>query len=964
MLHLVTFGGLALESVNEAVAPRLSAQRLAVLAVLAAEGDRRVSRERLTGLFWPDADEERARHSLRQALYTLRQEVGREVVRSDFVLSLDASAITSDVAAFRAALARGDRPAAGKLVRGPFLQGFYVPSAAPFQRWAEEERARLHTLATGAIAALATEASSGNDLDGAIGWWRQLTELDPLSGRFALGYLQALAARGDRAEALAFARSHTALVRRELETEADPEFGRLAASLRSSSGGGTTAAPPGPAEPTPEVAAPETAPPPPPANLTTTDRRTGLVRRAALFAGAAIAAIALLRPAAGKPPGSADRSATPPTLAVGVIREDGPDSARVGPLIADMLSANLSRMPGLQVVASARIEQLMQDDGDTSAVAYWEAARRAGATELLEGRLLDRSRDGYTIEVRRIDLRTGLLKGAYRSSAPTQFRLVDSVTAMIARNLRLTEPQPPAADVTTSSATAYRLYEEGIRAYHRLDFGAAAQMMRAALEDDSTFAMAAYYDALLTDSPMSQAPTERAIRLAARASERERLLISTALMSRVLGAPAAIQMAETLATRYPNDARALEMVARARQLAGDWAGAALAIGRASALDSGTFDRRSPCYLCEDLNLLADVYFWWDSLPAAARTARRYSRLQPDWSRPRELAAWAAAKAGDSAGARQELRQYTALQSSPRSAANEVRIHLWLDSYDDIGRDLRPLLESPRRDDFLESRWWLLIALRNQGRLRDARTLNDTGRLPGFGPPQVSPIAPEAINVGLLALESGDTRTAAAAFMRSWREPLAESLAPGVAARYRAWRGTLVGMAVAATGDTAEVLRLADSVEYWGLRSLYGRDRRAHHYLRGLVHVAAGRDDAAIAELRLATHSPTLGFTRINLELGRALLRRNRAREAAAVVAPALRGEIDAANLYVTRTELHELLARSYDRAGEPDSAAAHYRTVVRSWANADTPFQARRDAARAWLARYEQERSVSKADDR
>jgi len=69
MLRLVTFGGLALESVNEAVAPRLSAQRLALLAVLAAEraGDRHVSRERLTGLFWPDVDEERARHSLRQA---------------------------------------------------------------------------------------------------------------------------------------------------------------------------------------------------------------------------------------------------------------------------------------------------------------------------------------------------------------------------------------------------------------------------------------------------------------------------------------------------------------------------------------------------------------------------------------------------------------------------------------------------------------------------------------------------------------------------------------------------------------------------------------------------------------------------------------------------------------------------------------------------------------------------------
>src|ERR1044071_8630517 len=148
MLHLVTFGGLALESVNEAVAPRLSAQRLAILAVLAAEGDRRVSRERLTGLFWPDAEEERARHSLRQALYTLRNEIGHEVVRADFALSLDASAMTSDVSQFREALGRGDGPEAVRLVRGPFLDGFYLPGAAPFQRWVEEERARLHAAAT------------------------------------------------------------------------------------------------------------------------------------------------------------------------------------------------------------------------------------------------------------------------------------------------------------------------------------------------------------------------------------------------------------------------------------------------------------------------------------------------------------------------------------------------------------------------------------------------------------------------------------------------------------------------------------------------------------------------------------------------------------------------------------------------------------------------------------------------
>jgi predicted Zn-dependent protease len=167
------------------------------------------------------------------------------------------------------------------------------------------------------------------------------------------------------------------------------------------------------------------------------------------------------------------------------------------------------------------------------------------------------------------------------------------------------------------------------------------------------------------------------------------------------------------------------------------------------------------------------------------------------------------------------------------------------------------------------------------------------------------------------------------------------------------------MAIAATGDTAAVLRMADSVEYWGQRSVFGRDPKLHHYLRGMVHAAAGRDDEAIRAFRDAIYSPTLGFTRVNFELGRALLRQGRAREAVAAVAPALRGEVDAANLYITRTELHELLAQSYDRAGKPDSAAAHYRTVVRSWEKADERFHARTDAAREWLARYDLRRTIS-----
>ena len=952
MLHLVTFGGLALESVDEAVAPRLSAQRLALLAVLAAEGDRHVSRERLTGLFWPDVDEERARHSLRQALYTLRHEVGRDIIRSDFALSFEPSAIAADVIEFRAALARGDGATAAALVRGPFLAGFYLPTAAPFQRWVEEERARLHTAASNAIASLATEATAANDTDAAVAWWRRLTQLDPLSGRFAVGYLTALAARGDRAEALDFARSHAALVRRELETEPDPDIQRIEARLRSAPLRVAAPAPPttsGLESP----AAPSTGSQPAPVDAVAREqpirrRLTRFVVAVAAVVVVGVAARALLRSQF-----NAGASEANPTLAVGLIRDDGLDSVRIGSVLTDMLSTNLANVPGLQVIANSRVLGLIPPGQDTSAVAYADAARRAGATELLEGRLLDRTADAFTIEMRRVDLRRGILKAAYRASAPTRFRLVDSVTAVVARNLELGGPATPNADVTTRSVTAYRLYQEGVRAYYRFDYVLARQMMRAALDDDSTFAMAAYYDALLTDSPLSSAPSDRALRLAQQASERERLVITVDLLSYTLGEPRALAMAETLATRYPNDARALAAVARARQFAGDWEGAARALERAIVIDSAALAPTAPCYLCRDLAALTDVYFWSDSLESALGAARRYAALRPEWTPAWELVTWAAARLSDTVVARDALRKSTLHSAEPRNPLLEVRVEILLDQYDDIEDRVKLLLESPKREDFLDARWWLLIALRNQGRYRDAQHLLVTGALRGVVPPQ-APNVPDDVNEGILALERGDSRASAARFVRGWEEPLRGTLSPGMAARYHAWRGTLAGMAIAAVGDTAALRRMADTVEYWGARSIYGRDRRAHHYLHGLLFTASGRDDDAIREFQSAIYSPTLGFTRVNLELGRALMRRNRAREAVAVVAPALRGEVDASNLYVTRTELHELLAQAYDRAGIRDSAAAHYRAVVRAWGNADEMFHARRDAARTWLARHQQ----------
>ena len=82
------------------------------------------------------------------------------------------------------------------------------------------------------------------------------------------------------------------------------------------------------------------------------------------------------------------------------------------------------------------------------------------------------------------------------------------------------------------------------------------------------------------------------------------------------------------------------------------------------------------------------------------------------------------------------------------------------------------------------------------------------------------------------------------------------------------------------------------------------------------------------------------------------MRLGRPAEAVAVLQPARRGEVDASNLYITRTELHEALAQAFDALGRSDSATVHYRAVVKAWEKADAPFRDRLEGARRRIEAY------------
>ena len=204
-----------------------------MLAVLAASGDRGVSRDTLYAYFWPESSADSARHSLEQLLYALRRSLGDSLFTGTNPLLLNPEAITSDWADFEFAITQERWADAVPLYRGPFLDGFYISDAPEFERWAGSERARLADRYNAALSTLAEAADTGLDRAAAVRWWRMLAVADPLSGRVSTRLMRALAVSGDLAGALQEAHRHEIVVQQELASPPDPAVAALARDLRA-----------------------------------------------------------------------------------------------------------------------------------------------------------------------------------------------------------------------------------------------------------------------------------------------------------------------------------------------------------------------------------------------------------------------------------------------------------------------------------------------------------------------------------------------------------------------------------------------------------------------------------------------------------------------------------------------------------------------------------------------------------
>lgn len=1006
MIELRTLGSLDLHGSDGHRLRSVLAQpkRVALLAYLAlAQPCGFHRRDSLVALLWPELDTEHARHALRKAVYYLRQSLGEDALgrRGEEQLGIPAGVLWCDAVAFEERLAAGQAAEAMALYRGELLGGFHVDEAPEFERWLDGERDRLRRRAAQAAADLVRPAEAAGSPAAAVEWARRAVELGQ-EDEPALRRLMALLERmGDRVGAVRtweeyrhrlaedYGLTPSAATERFVEelhermkcTPGPAPVRRAASAVPSSGMPAATGAgprleraPSGADAPAPATAVVPARVPPPPSpaerSLVSASRRIvmgGSQRsRRGSWLGVGASVVALTAAAFLVTNQLRSHPARAPVIAVGWIRDySAPDSSHLSNALADMLSTNLARVEGLHVLSTARMYELAGGAGEASgpSAAMLEAAKRGGATDMVEGALYRRPDGGLRLDVRRVSLAGGTVRAAHTVEGENPFELVDRATVEIAAEFDRSAAGLRVTDVTTTSLVAYGLYEQGLTEYYQHgDASAGYPLFQAALAEDSAFAMAAFYawrSARVLQSPAADALGAQAVRLARRTTDRARLMIM-ADWDVGWAEPAGLVAAESLTARYPNEPDGHYALGLALGYGGDFLGAIAHLRRVVAMDSAGVGMGSPlCRACDALVEIHTDYLKADSLAAAERTDREYVRMQPHSG-----AAW-----GLLAGTLGMSKRYGEARAAWRTASHFVPaqpaslalqtalLALQAGDYAEADSALVRLTRDGDASIRGDASWYLIISWRYQGRLREALSLARRVRAQGVakdntGRGNVTGAVPEAV----VRFELGDFRTAAAQFDSIAARPGFEPWQTAMIARYRAWMLTHEATALAAAGDTMRLASLADSIETIGRRSAYGRDHRLYHYVRGLRLLAAARPREAEAELRLAVYSWTLGYTRTNYELARLLLATDRPREAVAALQPALRGALDASNFYITRTEIHEILARAFDAAGQVDSAADHYREVVRAWRRADPQFYARRTAAQARLDALERRR--------
>lgn len=204
--RLRTFGATTLEKRDGAgdweVVVRAS-KPLALLIYLSTQPGRSLSREQLADSLWGDESPERARASLRQAVYALKQVIGDDVLQAEReIVVLREGSIESDRDLFLAAMRRNDLDAMLEAYAGSFCDALSVGGATEYERWLRAERAHLERLLLDRAQNVIPARIAAGELNSALDAARSLEKHFSERSEVQVLLFDALVAAGGRLEAV------------------------------------------------------------------------------------------------------------------------------------------------------------------------------------------------------------------------------------------------------------------------------------------------------------------------------------------------------------------------------------------------------------------------------------------------------------------------------------------------------------------------------------------------------------------------------------------------------------------------------------------------------------------------------------------------------------------------------------------------------------------------------------------
>jgi DNA-binding SARP family transcriptional activator/TolB-like protein len=960
--RLVTLGKLELSSsagetfhVQE-VRPR----HLAVLAVLALSRQP-IRRDALVEMFWGGETDDRARHTLSNALSSLRAILGPDAIsaRNDAVSIDDSTRLEVDAIQFTSACEVHDDERAVALYGGEFLGGVHVQDAAAFDRWRDRERGRLSRDFQQACERLVPALLRAGRFDDAARFSERWLDAAPES---TLAFTCLLRARADPGNATAITgalaeyervrdslwreyevRPHAAvleLVAELREQRASIEQAQVAPTIRSAS------VAPASARATPRKLDTSLVNPPSSKAVDSSSRiRAG--QRAWQLGALTVALIIAIGIWTARKGTIVAAEARRPVVAVTAIDDVVGDTSvawiRAG--LPRLIASDLEAMGGIEVVAPSRVREVTVRLAGSSAARITEdqaidIARRVGATWVVLGGVSN-AKEGYVLDITVREVAKPEVAQSFTLLSADLMELGRLAASRLATALNVESSSSGGsaqyAEVATANPAAYQYFVRGMVALEGGRYAESARDLDSAIARDSGFIDAVRVRrGLGPDERTDRVLAGLAIRYANRLSEFQRVSDEIHNLDTLGESARAEALSAQLVARFPHDPRAYSLQADQLTGPGRWAAAEQVLLRELALDSLAMSAgNGPCTPCEVLWRLSQVRLLQGNPVGADQAARRWVALQPDlpaaW---RNLSATLAAT-GHAAEAEDAGQHVMALSKEPSAAVDFGRsmiaarrygivdslVSAWRDTRDAVlaegALDLRALVER-ERGEFSASAATLARLDPNDGSiLMLADDLSRLGR------------AREARQI----LERSGHRFVATA---------GGQLTPPQARGF-AWAHALEADEEIRSGDTSRARALIDSLLRAGQQSYYGRDRLLYHHAQGMLYFAEHRFADAERELKAAEWSVST-WTRTNVELARAQLAQGHARDALATLRDAYLSPVDGMGRYVPRSELDWWMSRAFVAAGDPDSARVYAGYVRSAWRHADPAVAARLDS--------------------